>query len=509
LSVPAFIPTPEALCSSDIKQSATLVNRLFKPFEGLTLRRFGALILLFISIQDLAHASPQSRLSSDFVAAMQFDPEFQSAIAQRDAGLEAQEQARASLLPQVSANLQRSINDTDSRSQTALGPIDRSFENYPSLSASLQIRQALFRPRAWASLAQSKAQALYAELILQGAKQDLGLRLLGVHAEWAAAQHSIHIAEEIISIQQEIAESASRQFRAGDATRVDVEVAQARIAQAQTQLAETRLSLENAKLSWAQITGRLGFSGRASQTAWESAAKGSESLSINRSPIDNSSIRWRDQTAELLAISQHSLASFQQLARDQSPVIRAQKAAVIAATEELKKVSADHLPVADLYAARSRSTSAMDNTVGTTYRSAQVGVQVSIPLYAGGAVESGIRQAQANLRRVQSDLEAAMNRLNLQIDRDWRTLEAARVDAAAQARLLQALKVLNESSTRGQSAGVATKIDMMQARLQTLTAQRDLARANARALVSWTRLMSSAGLISEEVLEELTRQIAL
>jgi outer membrane protein TolC len=190
------------------------------------------------------------------------------------------------------------------------------------------------------------------------------------------------------------------------------------------------------------------------------------------------------------------LASFQQLARDQSPVIRAQKAAVIAATEELKKVSADHLPIADLYAARSRSTSAMDNTVGTTYRSAQVGVQVSIPLYAGGAVESGIRQAQANLRRVQSDLEAAMNRLNLQIDRDWRTLEAARVDAAAQARLLQALKVLNE-------------IDMMQARLQTLTAQRDLARANARALVSWTRLMSSAGLISEEVLEELTRQIAL
>ncbi|NCW85526.1 MAG: hypothetical protein EBV69_05195, partial [Oxalobacteraceae bacterium] len=81
--MPAFIPTPEALCSSDIKQSATLVNRLFKPFEGLTLRRFGALILLIISIQDLAHASPQSRLSSDFVAAMQFDPEFQSAIAQR------------------------------------------------------------------------------------------------------------------------------------------------------------------------------------------------------------------------------------------------------------------------------------------------------------------------------------------------------------------------------------------------------------------------------------------
>ncbi|NBP35908.1 MAG: hypothetical protein EB121_00810 [Alphaproteobacteria bacterium] len=462
-----------------------------------------AVLTTIVCCHQQAIAATANRLRDDFIAASQFDPEFQAAIAQRDAGLELQEQAQATLLPQVTASFQRSINNTDSRSQTVLGPIDRSFQNYPAYSASLQIRQALYRPKAWASLAQSRAQARYAELILQGAKQDLGLRLIGLHAEWAAAQVAREAAQESIVILRQLASIVLRQFDAGDATKVDIEIAQSKLAQAQTQLAESQLALENAKLGWAQITGRHDPAGK--PTSFNLIKDSTQALPER----SFSAITWHDRAAQRLPLNYPSLQSIQSIAIDNSPVLQAQREAVQVAEAELRKVAADHYPVADLFAARSKSASAQENTVGTSFSGAQVGIQVSVPLYSGGAVDSAIRQAQANLRKVQNDLQAAINRLNLQIDRDWRTLEAARVDVSAQARLLEALIVVTESTVRGQTAGIATTVDTLQAKLQALNAQRDLARATSRAVVAWIRLMGASGLISEETLLELDKLIAL
>jgi len=469
-------------------------------------RIFIVFIIFLCGLCAASRLSAAGRLKDDFAAAIQFDPEFQSAVAQRDAGVEALEQARAGLRPQVSANVQRSINNTDSRSQTSIGPVDRNFENYPALNASLQIRQALFRPKAWAGLDQGRAQAQYADLLLQGAKQDLGLRLLGIHAEWGSAARTLEIASEIVSIHSQLAEVAKRQFSVGDATRVDVEVAASRVAQAQNQVEEAKLVVENSKLGWIQLTGRSAPASDSRRDIPSLAGRSSD----RRMPPDETyaPLAWHEQAAERLPLGTGDLSAYQQVAREQSPVIRAQRAAVEAAAAEVRKVSADHYPVADLFAAATRSSSAMDNTVGTQFRSNQVGIQVSIPLYAGGAVESTIRQASASYRRAQSELQAASNRLTLQIDRDWRTLQAARVDAQTQLRLLQAVTVAMDAAIRGQSAGITTTTDVLQAKIQMLHAQRDLVKANARAIVAWARLMATSGSISEQSLEELTERIA-
>jgi len=150
----------------------------------------------------------------------------------------------------------------------------------------------------------------------------------------------------------------------------------------------------------------------------------------------------------------------------------------------------------------------MDNTIGTEYRTAQIGVQVAVPIFAGGAINSIIRQAEANLRRAEHDHLAAINRLNLQIDRDWRSLEAAKVEGTAQRRTIDALQVVIESATRGLSAGIATRQDEDQANLQLLNASRDLGRANARALAAWSRLMASLGALNEANLSEAEAAIS-
>lgn len=429
----------------------------------------------------------QSQLKDDFIAAAQFDPEFQGAIAQRDAGLEPVEQARANLRPQASINLQRSINNTDSRSTTSLGPVDRSFENYPSHNVSLQIRQALYRPRLWAALDQGKFQALYSELTLLAAEQELGLRLISTHAQWAVSQQVANLATEMVRVHERISRDLGRQREAGETTRVDVEIASARIRQAEAQLADAASNAATAQLAHSQMTGVSKQGGNAMAS--------SKAKPLNLPP----------SLSERLPVSFKSLEAWRQGALHGNPVIKAQEAAMQAAQQELKKVSSDRLPTADLYASKSNAASAMENTVGTSFRSEAIGIQVNVPIYNGGAVNSQIRQATAMLRRAEQDLRAAQDKVALEVEREWHNLESSKALALAQRSLLKALDISLEAAQRGKVAGIASRIDVDQLLLQKITAQKDLALANARALNAWARLMASAGSLSQSSMQELQK----
>lgn len=428
-----------------------------------------------------AIATFTGRLSEDFQRALLVEPEWLAAIATRDASVESYPQARAALLPQVGFNAQRSQNNTDSSTQTSLGPLNRSFDNYPAASASIQARQALLRPKSWAALSQSKAQVRYAEFALESAKQELALRLVSIHAELFAAKRTIDTISEQISIQEKLSESARRQFEAGDTNRVDLELSLSREHQLRAQLSQARLELENLLVSRKELTGVTG--------SFEVVQFSNDSVFRLPIPADASIEQWI------------------MLAMRDNPSLLAQAAAIEASKEEVRKAGFDHYPTADLYASRSASKSAMDNTIGTEYRTTQVGVQLSIPIYAGGAVDSQVRQAQAGLRRAEQQLQAMMAKIRLQIDRDFRTIQASRDDVAAQKESLKALNIAFSAATKGRQAGISVLADELNLRSQIASVNRNIGRSNANAIVAWGRLMAVSNRLQQDQLEDVERRI--
>lgn len=421
------------------------------------------------------------RLSEDFQRALLVEPEWLAAIATRDASVESYPQARAALLPQVGFNAQRSQNNTDSSTQTSLGPLNRSFDNYPAASASIQARQALLRPKSWAALSQSKAQVRYAEFALESAKQELAFRLVSIHAELFAAKRTIDTISEQIYIQEKLSESTRRQFEAGDANRVDLELSLSRVHQLRAQLSQARLELENLLVSRKELTGITG--------SFEFVQFSNDSVFRLPIPADASIEQWI------------------MLAMRDNPSLLAQAAAIEASKEEVRKAGFDHYPTADLYASRSASKSAMDNTIGTEYRTTQVGVQLSIPIYAGGAVDSQVRQAQAGLRRAEQQLQAMMAKIRLQIDRDFRTIQASRDDVAAQKESLKALNIAFSAATKGRQAGISVLADELNLRSQIASVNRNIGRSNANAIVAWGRLMAVSNRLQQDQLEDVERRI--
>ncbi len=412
-------------------------------------------------------------LLDDFRAALAYEPNWQAAIATRDAGVEARAQGLAGLLPQVSFSAQRGRAETDRELASGTGPT-QSFDRYDTYNYSLQVRQPLFRMRNWATYAQGKAQEAYAEANLTAARQDLALRVVAAYAEWAASRAEVEAAEARVATEQFVLHAAERTLRGGDTTRVDVETAKGRLAQAQARRTEAQGQLQAAMLGWRQTTGREGPRPTQPTVAADGVAR--------------------------LRLDPSTLADWQAMAVATSGQIRALEHGVDAAREEARKVRADHYPTVDLYASRTRSQSDTDVTINQRYDTTRFGLQLNLPIYAGGAVDSSVRQALANLRRAESELDAAKLKIKLQVERDWHMLDAARASADAALRVIDAAKLAAYAARLGTLAGSATRVDEAIALGQEADARRDLEQSNARALVMWARLMSATDRLDESSL---------
>jgi len=422
----------------------------------------------------LAPMSAQSAgLAEDLRDALANDPRWRSAQAARDAGIEAEVQGRAGLLPQVSFTGSKSKASTDATTQTAQGPQDYS-RDYDAFNYALQLRQPLLRPRAWAAYSQGKAQAAYAEANLRAARQDLAQRVVLAYAEWGYANASVQASQSQVASLELSASGARRVFEAGDGTRTDVETARARLAQAQAQRVEAEGQVQSAILGWRQLTGRE---------------------ALRTAPVIGTGSALR------LPLDPATLAGWRDLALASNGQIQGLRHAVDAARDEIRKTRSDHLPTLDLFASRTRSQSDTEQTIGNRYDTTRLGLQLSVPIYAGGSVSSTMRQAAAELRRAESDLDAASQQLALQVERDWHTLQSARETARASMQSIDAAALAARAARLGLAAGSATRIDELDAIAQEAAARRDLIQADARALVAWARLMAATDRLDEEALQ--------
>ena len=180
-------------------------------------------------------------------------------------------------------------------------------------------------------------------------------------------------------------------------------------------------------------------------------------------------------------------------AEQASPELQSLRAQLDAARMEVDKAQAGHKPTLDAVAQWSRNNSDSVTNVNSRYDNKSIGLQLSVPLYAGGYVSSSVRQAVAAQERAREALEAARRDLGVRVHREFRgmTEGVLRVKALEQAVRSAEQAVL--SNQKSYQAGSRTAVDVLNAQQQKTTAQRDLAQARYLYLVSRLRLQALAG----------------
>jgi outer membrane protein len=136
-------------------------------------------------------------------------------------------------------------------------------------------------------------------------------------------------------------------------------------------------------------------------------------------------------------------------------------------------------------------------------RQATIGVQLAIPLYAGGGLDSREREAAARRREAHLELDASRRDARLQVQNAFLAVQTgvARIGALEQSVL--SAHTAQEATALGRDVGSRTELDVLDAQQRLFSVQLDLAQARNDYLLGRIRLAAAAGELDERDLREI------
>lgn len=383
-------------------------------------------------------------------------------------------QAVAQRLPNVSLSAARTHNDLTSNTRNVLGQPTVSQNRYMSGSETLTVRQPLYRPYLSALVDQAKAQVEDADASLERDEQTLVTRVAETYFDALLAKDQLELVASQKKTYSTQLDAARKLFAAGAGVRTDVDEAQARLDLIMAQELEAQQ--------------HVGFTQRRLEVLTGQSVQVLAALDVGRfaptPPVPGSLNEWIDR------------------AERASPEMAALRAQWEAARLEIDKAQSGHKPTLDLVAQWSRTNSDSVSNVNSRYDNKTVGLQLSVPLYAGGYVSSTVRQAVASEVRARETLEATRRDLGVRVHREFRGMTEGVLRIAA---LEQAVRSAEQAllSNRKSFPTNRTTLDVLNAEQQHTLALRDLAQARYLYLVSRLRLQSLAGEDRQAIVAEI------
>ena len=423
--------------------------------------------LMFAS--GLALGAQAADLLDIYRAAQTQDAVFAGARAAQQAGQEKLTQGRALLMPSVNLNANTTYNDVNA-------PYGAS--RYNNHGYGVSVVQPLFREQNWAAYNQSELQVAIADAQFRGAQQDVILRSAQAYFDVLIAQDTVQLnAAQKAAIAQQL-EQAKRNFEVGTATITDTYEAQARydLILAQELAAANELELKRRDLQ--QLINA------AEVPALNVLGAGFNPVAPEPAEVQ----KWVDDAQ-----------------RNNVQVVSAE-AAYQLAEEEVARSRGGHLPTVDLIGNYAKNTGCTFTTCGDT-RSTSVGVQLNMPLFQGGAIQSKWREAEANREKAKQDLESARRNVALQARQAYLGVASGIAQVQALQQALKSSESLLEASKLGQEVGVRTSLDVLNAQQQLFSTRRDLYQAQYNYLVSHLRLKAAAGNLLEADLERVNQAL--
>jgi outer membrane protein len=135
----------------------------------------------------------------------------------------------------------------------------------------------------------------------------------------------------------------------------------------------------------------------------------------------------------------------------------------------------------------------------------QVGVQFSVPLFAGGALQSKHRQAIAQRNQARQELEGTRREVDVDVREACTQITSGALRVAALEQGLVSAQTSLEAAELGREVGNRTNLDVLSLQQQVYDVKRDLSDARYGYLLTQLKLSALAGELTENQLAALAR----
>ncbi|MEE4409343.1 MULTISPECIES: TolC family outer membrane protein [unclassified Serratia (in: enterobacteria)] len=421
--------------------------------------------------------------------ALEKDPTFRAAIKEKEAGDENENIGRAGLLPKVSGNYQNSPRNWQTQKYPARDIFDNVSEvtqrrQYRSYSSSITLTQPLFDYEAYARYKAGVAQTLMSDERYRSKFLDLAVRVISAYVEVAYSKDQIALASAQKAAYKEQLALNDRLMGAGEGTITDVSETQARYSLAEAQEIEARDALDAAQRELEVIIG----------------------VPLNQLDELQTLRPGKFQVAPLIP---SRFEEWQKIALENNPMLAASRHGVDAAKYDVERNRAGFMPQVQLYASHSENDSSSDNTVNQKYRTDSIGVQVSVPIYAGGGVSASTRQAAARYGQAMYEMDAQTGTTLNDLRKQFNLCISSRAKLAAYELAVKSATTQVTATRQSVLAGQRVNVDVLNAEQQLYSAQKDLASAKYTYIKAWITLLSDSGTLDEHDVKRVAQYFAM
>ena len=463
-------------------------------------KRF-AVLLVTTGLTAAAQIAAAEDLRSIYDRALTNDPQIREADATRLAAREAKPQALAALLPQVSGNYtaendkpkgfsERAQIITDAagtrRAITLQNPSDGTDPKVRRWS--IDLRQSVFSWGDWLALKRADHQVAQAESDYQAAQQELISRVANRYFDVLAAQDNVDAQQ---SAQQAISrqlEQADKRFEVGLIAITDVQEAKAARDSSNAAVIAAKRQLASSEEAMREITGEKPAD----------LAKPAADMPL-RTPDPMSEDKWVEQSMQ------------------QNPALLSSRLAADIARDNVRSAFAGHYPTLDLVVSQNGNKQNFTTnfspvdippngqalTLTSDTKTLSYLLQLSVPLFSGGATTSRARQSEYQWQAARQRLE----RISRQTERQSRdaylgvTSEIARVTALKQA--LESSQTALKATEAGYEVGTRTAVDVLDARKNLVQAQTNYSRSRYDYILNVLQLRLASGSLDKTALGEV------
>lgn len=405
--------------------------------------------------------------------ALQNDGKLKAARARAEAGREALPQARAGLFPNLSANYSFGNVDQERRENGVTSNLQ-----YDTKTFNLQAVQPLYRKYNFEQLHEARARVAGSDAQLDADTQDMGSRVVEAFFDALFQRDRLRLIQaQAASVSAQL-RSARLAFEAGTGTRTDIDELQAKLDVLAADEIQVRQAILNSSQQLQVHTGQ----------PVESLAT-VDSGALDTSRYDPGELpTWLDRALEA------------------APELRVQQSRVDETRAEIGMAQAGHHPTVDFVVRYTDSLSDTPALVrgsgGFEIKSTFVGLQAQVPLFAGGRVNSEVRQALATAQQAREALAYGRNDVQLRVRKEFSNVTEGLARVRALEKALTSAEQVVLANRKGVEAGTRTTLDVLNVDQQRYNTQVELARARYNLLVSWSRLSGLAGTLNEA---EVTR----
>ena len=409
-------------------------------------------------------------LEDFFTAAIDFSPRLRIAAEELNIGRARDDQAQGQLQPQINANANLTSNTRNSFDFLGT-PISEDFDGE---RFSISVQQVLFNWQAFAARRrtakienQLEADYFYelSFLLTDVAERYLGVllaqdSLTSIEAEIEAVTNQVNQIQSLFSLQL----AQITDLRQAEASLAAVEAERLRL-QAESALAQERLRA---------LTG-----------------------------IEIGDISVLSEESRLPRV-QNNLEYWIASAERNNQQIKARRFALEASQEGISESRGAYFPRVSFFATRQESNVGFDNRFLGDTDNTYVGVDVTIPLYAGGSNRARESEARA-LRNIaeyelrQTELDASAN-----VRSAFLLVQSSALLTEAAERLVQSTRLSSEAAQQGFELGTVTNVDVLNALRDEFNAERDFQRARYEQINYYLLLKREAGTLSSQDLAEIS-----